>query len=114
MLYLRVAETTASEMIGTGSGVAGKEIAPCGNVGDPEQCNGPMFLPGTLPGLLKSVGPVELEEFQLVSRRDGRERSLMYLASLGILCRKIRSQATEQKECNNTHGAPVLDNMSKA
>lgn len=65
LLHLRVAETTASEMIGTGSGVAGEEIAACGDVGDPEEYDGPVFLFCTVFGLIKAIGPVELEEFQL-------------------------------------------------
>lgn len=65
LLNLRVAETTASEMIGTGSGVTCEEIAACGDVGDPEQCNGPVFLLGPLPCVFEAIGPVELEEFEL-------------------------------------------------
>lgn len=65
LLHLRVAETTASEMIGTGSGVAGEEIATCGDIGDPEQCHGPVFLLGSLFGLFETLSPVELEEFEL-------------------------------------------------
>lgn len=36
LLHSGVAETTASEVVGTGSGVAGKEVAPGGDIGDPE------------------------------------------------------------------------------
>lgn len=37
LLYCGVAETTASEVVSAGSGVARKEIAPCGDVGDHDQ-----------------------------------------------------------------------------
>ncbi len=65
LLNLRVAETTASEMIGTGSGVAGEEIAARGDVGDEEQCDGPTFLFCPFFGVVEAIRPVELEEFQL-------------------------------------------------
>lgn len=40
LLDCRVAETTASEVIGAGSGVTGEEVTAGSDVGDPDQDNG--------------------------------------------------------------------------
>jgi len=106
LLHSGVAETTASEVVGTGSGVAGKEVATRSDVGDPKEDDGPFLLLSALFGLSKVRSPVEIVERELLRLRLGSQGFFIDVAGDGILPDDHRGNGQQEEKYQLSHDTP--------